>query len=76
MARPSIQIHDAATGETIVREMNDDEFVQFQADAEQALAERAAEEAAIAAQEASRASAIEKLAALGLTESEVAAIIP
>jgi hypothetical protein len=76
MSRPTIQIHDAATGETVVREMTDAEFAQYEADQAAAAEARVAEETARAEREAAHASALAKLAALGLTESEVAAIIP
>jgi hypothetical protein len=32
MTRPFIQIHDASTGESVVREMNDTEFLVWQSD--------------------------------------------
>ena len=30
MTRPTIQLHDIATGEVIEREMNDEEFAQYE----------------------------------------------
>lgn len=32
MGTPQITVHDALTGETIEREMNDDELAQYEAD--------------------------------------------
>ena len=54
-----------------VRPFTDDEFAQWQADVAQAeAASQAAEEAA-----AVRASGLAKLAALGLTDAEIAALV-
>ncbi len=65
MTKPSIQIG------TETREMTDAEFSQWQADAiARAAAEKKLEEA-----EKTRESALAKLAALGLTEAEVAALV-
>ena len=44
-----VRIHDLSTDEVIDREMNDAEFAQYEAD-QAAVAERAAEEAAKAAE--------------------------
>jgi len=60
-------IHNAVTGETVVREFTNQE----NADIETSIAEDAA---AVAAKEAARQSGIEKLAALGLTVEEVSAV--
>jgi len=57
-------IHNAVTGETIVREFTNQE----NADIETLVAE---ETAAVAAKQAARQSAIDKLAALGLTVDEI-----
>lgn len=51
--------------------MTDDEFAQWQADVAQAEAASQAADAAAAA----RASALAKLAALGLTDAEIAALV-
>jgi hypothetical protein len=68
--RPMVRIHDLATDEVIDREMTDAEFAQYEADqAAQAIAHAEAE-----AKAATRASAIEKLSALGLTTEEIAAL--
>jgi hypothetical protein len=65
MSKPIIQIG------TEQREMTDAEFAQWQADNEA----HAAEAAAVEAQAAARASALAKLAALGLTDEEIAVLI-
>lgn len=65
MTKPSIQIG------TETREMTDAEFSQWQADA----TARAATETKLQESEKTRASALAKLVALGLTEAEVAALV-
>lgn len=65
MSRPLIQIGDE------VREMNDAEYAQFQLD----LEAQALEQAEITAKIAARTSALAKLAALGLTDAEIAALV-
>jgi hypothetical protein len=65
MTRPIIQIGDKA------REMTADEYAQWQAD----KAEHEATAAAADAKAAAFASARSKLAALGLTDAEIAALI-
>lgn len=45
MSRPIKRIYDCATGETIDREMNDQEFAQYQADQAAFLAQKAEAEA-------------------------------
>lgn len=67
MSRPKITIHNALTGETVEREMNDEEFAQYQADqiAEQ---ERQEAEAVAAAEAATKKAAL--LDKLGITEEE------
>lgn len=63
MSKPTIRIHDMATGEVIDREMNDSEFAQYQLDqAEQAKK--------IAAAEAEAANKAALLAKLGITADE------
>lgn len=65
MTKPITQIGDT------VREMTDAEYAQWQADAaDAAAAEQAAADAA-----ADRASALAKLAELGLTPDEIAALV-
>lgn len=58
------------TGETIIRPLTTDEIAQREIDA----AEFAAQQAAIQAKAAARQSALAKLAELGLTEEEIAAL--
>jgi hypothetical protein len=63
MSRPMVRIHDLATNEVIDREMNDQEFAQYEAD-QAAQAELAAAEAAKAAEKAAL------LTRLGITAEE------
>ena len=72
--RPTIAIHNVETGKTDIREMNDEEFAQYEADKKASEARIKAEAKAQAEKEAARQSAIEKLAALGLTEAEIQAL--
>ena len=65
MPRPNIQVGDE------VREMTEAEYAQWQLDQQEAQAQQEALEAKLAAKESAKA----KLAALGLTEDEVNAII-
>jgi DNA-binding NarL/FixJ family response regulator len=64
MTSPIIQIDDE------VREMNEEELAAFNLQKQEELAQ----EAAIADKIASRESALAKLAALGLTEEEIASL--
>ena len=61
--RPMVRIHDLSTDEVIDREMNDEEFAQYEAD-QAAQAARAAEEQAKAAQKQAL------LDRLGITQEE------
>jgi hypothetical protein len=61
---------DAATGKVIVRDLTADELAQRELDGEAAEARQAAETAKATA----RASALAKLAELGLTEDEINAL--
>ena len=70
MTRPMIRIHNIETDEIIDREMNDQEFVAFEADqAAQAIVQAEAEAKAQA-----KAAAEAKLAALGLTTDDLRAL--
>lgn len=69
MSRPTIQIHNALTGEDIVREMNDEEFAQYTADITAEEERRSAEEAEIVEKAAQKTALLERL---GLTEEEFA----
>ena len=71
MTKPIITIHNLETNEIIEREMNAAEYAQYQIDQE-AIKNRAKAEADKAA---AKASAQAKLAALGLSADEVAAIL-
>jgi len=61
--RPVIRIHDSETNEIIDREMNDEEFSQYQLDEAKFQADKAAREE----REATRTAILEKL---GITEAE------
>ena len=75
MPRPSITIHDAVTGETITRDMDDTEYAQYEADQEAAVVAVEAAETEAAAKTAARAAAIARFQSLGFTESEIAALV-
>jgi multidrug resistance efflux pump len=66
--RPIVRIHDLATNEVIDREMNDDEFAQYQAD----QANRATKQAEADAKEAERQAILDRL---GLTADEAKLIL-
>lgn len=66
--RPMVRIHDLATNEVIDREMNDEEFAQYEAD-------RAAQAVADAAKAKAEADKAALLARLGLTEDELKTIL-
>jgi hypothetical protein len=68
LTRPMVRIQDLETNEVIDREMNDEEFAQYEAD--KAVAVAAAEAKAKA--EADKAAL---LARLGLTEDELKTIL-
>jgi len=61
--RPVVRIHDLSTDEVIDREMNDEEFAQYEAD----QAAEAALQAEADAKAAQRQALLERL---GITESE------
>lgn len=70
MSKPMIRIHDLINDKIIDREMNDEELEQLQISINshaQAMAEMEAKDNV-------RQSALAKLAALGLTEEEIAAL--
>lgn len=71
---PKVLIIDAATGEETLRDMNAEELVQWESDQAAWLAEQAAIEADKQAKAEAKASAESKLTALGLTETEIAAL--
>lgn len=67
-----ISEHDAISDEIIVRDMTKEELAQFEAEAKLQAEAKAAKETAATEL---KASAMAKLAALGLTEDEAKAII-
>lgn len=66
MSRPIIKVHNTQTDEVIEREMNDEEFAQYQIDQAKFEAEKAVE--LTPTKEA-------VLAKLGLTQEEVTALL-
>ena len=67
---PMILVVNAQTGETNERPMTSDEIAQLKIEFDELKAKKAEAEAKVAARE----SALAKLAALGLTEQEIAAL--
>ncbi len=74
MPNPTKLIVDCSTGVTTEVELTDEEVAQREADAAAFAIEQAEREAAEAAKAAAKASAEAKLASLGLTPEEVAAL--
>jgi len=74
MSRPTKIVVDCSTGVEEIIELTDQEIADLEAAAVEAEARRAEEEAAKAAAEAAKESARAKLAALGLTQDEIAAL--
>ena len=74
MPNPTKLIVDCSTGVTTEVELTDEEVAQQEADAAAFAEIKAAEEAAEAAKAAAKASAEAKLATLGLTAEEIAAL--
>ena len=70
MTNPTIKIHNCETDEVIEREMTADELTLYNQSQIQAAIQKAEFEAKALARE----SALAKLAALGLTEDEIAAL--
>ncbi len=70
MTRPMVTIHDVSTDEVIVREMNDEEYADWQ----KRVAENEALNAQLLAKESARKAAETKLAALGLTADDLKAL--
>ena len=69
MSKPMVRIHDLSTDEIIDREMNNEEFAQYEIDCANIASQQSQNEIA----ENLKASANAKLAALGLTEEEIVA---
>lgn len=74
MSRPTRIEKNCTTGEELIIELTDAEIAQMEADAAAFAARQAEEEAAKVAADAAKASAQAKLAALGLTADEIAAL--
>jgi hypothetical protein len=74
MSRPTRIEVDCSTGIETIIELTDAEIAQMEADATAAAARKAEEDAAEAAAAEAKASAQAKLAALGLTADEIAAL--
>ena len=73
MSRPQVRIY-TGEGQFIDREMNDDEFAQYELDqADRATRDKAKAEAEAEAAD-KRKAALQKLAALGLTTDDLAAL--
>ena len=75
MDRPTRIEVNCTTGVQSVVELTDEEIAQMEIDRASAEADRAAREAEAEAKAAARASAIAKLAALGLTAEEVSSLL-
>lgn len=75
MSKPIIRIQDLLTNEIIDREMTTAEYKQYQTDLAENTAKAEAEAAVKAKVDSDKASALAKLAALGLTEDEAKAVI-
>lgn len=72
--RPTKLIVDCTTGEQTIVELTDEEIAEREVMAAQAEADRQAREAEDQARAEAKASAQAKLAALGLTAEEIAAL--
>lgn len=70
MKKPIVHYYDIATGKEELRELNDEEFALYETNKK--IVE--AEQKMAAQKEVIRQSALAKLAALGLTEDEIAAL--
>ena len=73
--RPTKLIVNCSTGERTVVPLTDEEIAEREAMAAQAEVDRLAQEQAEAEKQANLESARSKLAALGLTEDEIAALL-
>ena len=74
MSRPTRIEVDCSTGIETIIELTDAEIAQMEADAAAYAAQKAEEDAAAQAAAEAKASAQAKLAALGLTSDEIAAL--
>ena len=71
---PTKVIVDCSTGEETILPLTADEIAQLETDRAASEADRAVQEAAATAKAEAKAAALAKLAALGLTEEEAAAL--
>lgn len=74
MTKPTRLEVNCETGAQTVIELTDDEIAQLETDRANAEADRLAREAETEAKATARASALAKLAALGLSADEIAAL--
>lgn len=74
MERPTKIVVDCSTGVESVIELTDEEITQLETDRQAWAAEQAAREAEAQAKAEAKASAEAKLASLGLTPEEIAAL--
>ena len=74
MTKPTRLEINCTTGEQTVIELTDDEIAQMETDRANAETDRLAREAEAEAKAAAKAAAQAKLAALGLTAEEIAAL--
>lgn len=74
MTRPTKLVIDCSTGIESIVELSDEEMAQRERDAAEYAIRKAEQDAKAAALAAAKASAIEKLTALGLTAEEIAAL--
>ena len=74
MTRPTKIVVDCSTNTAEEIELNDEEMAQLEIDRADNLARREAEQAEAEAKATAKASAEAKLAALGLTAEEIAAL--
>ena len=74
MSRPTRIEINCETGVESIIELTDQEIADLEAQAVEAATRKAEEDAALAAAEEAKASAQAKLAALGLTADEIAAL--
>ena len=75
MTKPIITISNSETGEVVEREMNEQEFAVYETDRIEHNKEKAERAKAEADKASAKTSTQAKLAALGLTEEEVASIL-
>jgi DNA-binding NarL/FixJ family response regulator len=75
MPTPTVAVHDALTGETVVRDMTPEEIAQREADAAAAAAAQAEADAEAVAKAAAREAAINRFKALGFSDAEIAALV-